>query len=100
MTKVERKTADQVAITIVRLLRSHTKKGHTLTSNGKLRDEIPNGEIFYSLKEANILIEQWRRHYNTIRPHSSIGYNPPASETIKSLPFQTTALAPERIALQ
>lgn len=40
-----------------------------------------NGEIFYSLAEAKVLIEAWRRHYNTIRPHSSLGYRPPAPET-------------------
>ena len=50
-------------------------------SNGKLRDELLNGEIFYTLKEASILIEAWRRHYNTVRPHSSLGYRPPAPET-------------------
>jgi len=44
---------------------------------GKLRDELLNGEIFYTLKEAQIMIEVWRRHYNTIRPHSSLGYCPP-----------------------
>ena len=47
----------------------------------KLRDELLNGEIFYTLKEAQILIEQWRIHYNTIRPHSSLGYRPPAPQT-------------------
>ena len=41
-----------------------------------------NGEIFYSLAEARILIERWRRHYNTVRPHSSLGYRPPAPVTI------------------
>ena len=50
------------------------------TFNGKLRDELLNGEIFYRLKEAKIIIESWRRHYNTIRPHSSLGYRPPAPE--------------------
>jgi transposase InsO family protein len=44
----------------------------------ELRDELSNGEIFYSLKEAQIVIEQWRKHYNSIRPHSSLGYWPPA----------------------
>src|SRR3546814_7062515 len=44
-------------------------------------DELLNGEIFYSLAEAKVLIEAWRRHYNTIRPHSSLGYRPPAPET-------------------
>ena len=48
----------------------------------QLRDELLNGEIFYTLKEAKVLIEQWRHHYNTIRPHSSLGYRPPAPETI------------------
>ena len=48
----------------------------------KLRDELLNGEIFYTLKEAQVLIEQWRKEYNTIRPHSSLGYKPPAPEAI------------------
>ena len=48
----------------------------------ELRDELLNGEIFYSLKEAQVVIEQWRKHYNTIRPHSAIGYRPPAPQTI------------------
>lgn len=46
------------------------------------RDELLNGEIFCSPREAQILIEQWRRHYNTVRPHSALGYRPPAPETI------------------
>ena len=46
----------------------------------QLRDELLNGEIFYSLKEAQIVVEQWRKHYNTIRPHSSLGYRPPAPQ--------------------
>ena len=41
-----------------------------------------NTEIFYTLKEAKVLIERWRHHYNTIRPHSSLGYRPPAPETV------------------
>ena len=45
-----------------------------------LRDEYLNQEIFFSLKEAQIVIEQWRNQYNTIRPHSSIGYRPPAPQ--------------------
>ena len=49
---------------------------------GKLRDELLNGEIFYTLKEAQIIIEQWRSHYNTMRPHSALGYRPPAPEAI------------------
>jgi putative transposase len=50
--------------------------------NGKLRDELLNGEIFCTVKEAKVLIESWRRHYNTVRPHSSLGYRPPAPEAI------------------
>jgi transposase InsO family protein len=46
----------------------------------RLRDELLNGEIFYSLKEAQIVIESWRRHYNAVRPHESLGYRPPAPE--------------------
>jgi Integrase core domain len=48
--------------------------------NSKLRDEPLNGKIFYSLKEEQILCERWRVHYNTVRPHSSLGYRPPAPE--------------------
>ena len=44
--------------------------------------KLLNGEIFYTLKEAKIVIEGWRRHYNTIRPHSSLGYRPPAPEAL------------------
>ena len=58
------------------------ENGYNESFNGKLRDECLNGEIFYTLKEAQIIIEQWRRHYNTIRPHSSLGYRPPAPQTI------------------
>ncbi len=48
--------------------------------NGKLRDELLDGEIFYTLKEAKVLIERWRQHYNRMRPHSSLSYRPPAPE--------------------
>ena len=54
------------------------ENGYCESFNGKLRDECLNGEIFYSLKEAQIVIEQWRVEYNTERPHSSLGYRPPA----------------------
>ncbi len=57
------------------------ENGYNESFNGKLRDELLNGEIFYTLKEAQVLIEAWRQHYNTIRPHSSLGYRPPAPET-------------------
>jgi len=48
--------------------------------NSKLRDEFLNGDIFYSLKEIRVLVERWRVHYNNVRPHSSLGYRPPAPE--------------------
>ena len=54
------------------------ENGYCESFNSKLRDEFLNGEIFYSLKEAQILTERWRVHYNTVRPHSSLGYRPPA----------------------
>ena len=53
---------------------------------GKLRDELLNREIFYTLKEAQILIECWRQEYNTVRPHSALGYRPPAPEAIRVMP--------------
>lgn len=66
------------------------ENGYCESFNSKLRDELLNGEIFYSLKEARIIIESWRRHYNEVRPHSSLGYRPPAP----------AVLFPERPAAQ
>ena len=54
------------------------ENGYIESFNGKMRDELLSREIFYSLKEAQVLIEMWRKHYNTIRPHSSLGYRPAA----------------------
>lgn len=62
------------------------ENGYNESFNGKLRDELLNTEIFYSLKEAKVLIERWRQHYNTVRPHSSLGYRPPAPEAILPRP--------------
>ena len=59
---------------------SPCENGYCESFNSKLRDELLNGEIFYTLQEAKVIIENWRRHYNTIRPHSSLGYRPPAPE--------------------
>jgi transposase InsO family protein len=59
------------------------ENGYNESFNGSLRDELLNGEIFYSLAEAKVLIEAWRRHYNTIRPHSSLGYRPPARKRLR-----------------
>lgn len=57
------------------------ENGYNESFNGKLRDELLRGEIFYTLKEAQVLIERWRREYNTFRPHSSLQYRCPAPET-------------------
>ena len=50
----------------------------------KLRDELLNAEIFDALLEAKVLIERWRHHYNTVRPHSSLGYRPPSPEATQT----------------
>jgi transposase InsO family protein len=59
------------------------ENGYCESFNGKMRDQLLNGELFYTLKEAQIIIERWRIHYNTVRPHSSLGGQPPAPETIQ-----------------
>ncbi len=56
------------------------ENGYIESFNGKLRDELLNREIFATLTEAKVLIKQWRREYNQVRPHSSLGYRPPAPE--------------------
>jgi len=56
------------------------ENGFCESFNGRMRDELLNGEIFYSLREAQIIIERWRNHHNTKRPHSALGYRPPAPE--------------------
>ena len=58
------------------------ENGYIESFNGKFRDELLNGEIFDTLLEAKVLTEKWVKEYNTIRPHSMLGYNPPAPETI------------------
>ncbi|MAM94988.1 IS3 family transposase [Parvibaculum sp.] len=69
------------------------ENGYCESFNSKLRDELLNGEIFYSLAEAKVIIEAWRRYYNTERPHSSLGYKPPAPEAIV-WPGQSPGSAP------
>jgi putative transposase len=59
------------------------ENGYNESFNGKLKDELIHREIFYTLREAQVLVEQWRREYNTIRPHSSLGYRPPAPQAIQ-----------------
>ena len=58
------------------------ENGYVESFNGRLRDELLSRELFYTLKEAKILIERWRVHYNTVRPHSALGYRPPAPEAL------------------
>ena len=59
------------------------ENGYIESFNGKLRDELLNGEIFCTLWEAQVLVERWRKEYNQVRPHSSLRYRPPAPEAIK-----------------
>ena len=58
------------------------ENGYGESFNGKMRDELLARELFYSLEEAQVLIEHWRRHYNHVRPHSALGYRPPAPVAI------------------
>ena len=63
------------------------ENGYIESFNGKLRDELMNGEIFDTILEAKVITENWRNHYNQRRPHSSLGYRPPASEAILSIQY-------------
>lgn len=58
------------------------ENGYRESFNSKLRDELLKGEIFYTIEEAKVVIESWRRHYKTVRPHSSLGYRPPVPEIV------------------
>ena len=73
------------------------ENGFIESFNARLRDELLNGEIFYTLAEARIIIESWRRHYNTVRPHGSLGYKPPAPEVFVPA-FAAWPAAPNRLA--
>ncbi len=70
------------------------ENGYIESFNGKLRDELLNGELFDTLLEAKVLVERWRRHFNTVRPHSSLGYQPPAPEAIQ--PHLLASATPQR----
>jgi transposase InsO family protein len=74
------------------------ENGYVESFNGRLRDELLNGELFYTLREAKVLIERWRRHYNTIRPHSALGYRPPAPETIAPVEACSATLRSPQLA--
>ena len=76
------------------------ENGYNESFNGKLRDELLNGEIFYTLKEAQILIEQWRIHYNTIRPHRPLGYQSPTPQTVMTKPIASRFVVPTHQELQ
>ncbi len=75
------------------------ENGYNESFNGKLRDELLNGEIFDTLLEAKVLIERWRREYNTIRPHSALGYLPPAPEARLAGPAKNTQPGPSHPTL-
>ncbi len=66
------------------------ENGYCESFNARFRDELLNGELFCTLREAHILIEKWRRHYNTVRPQSALGYSPPAPETIVPMDPRST----------
>ena len=69
------------------------ENGYIESFNARLRDELLNGEIFYTLEEVRVVTGWWREHYNKIRPHSALGYRPPAPETIMpSWPIGSAAL--------
>jgi len=70
------------------------ENGYFESFNGKLRDELLEHEAFDTLLQAKVLIERWRQHYNTIRPHSSLGYRPPAQEALQ--PCAVAAAAPSQ----
>ena len=69
------------------------ENGYIESFNGKMRDELLDREIFYTLKEAKVLIEDWRRHYNTKRPHSALNYRPPVPAAILGQPLPQLALS-------
>jgi transposase InsO family protein len=68
------------------------ENGYVESSNSKMRDELLNREIFYTLHEAQILIERWRNEHNHVRPHSSLGYHPPAPQAWLLPPLVQLAL--------
>ena len=99
LTVIDEHTRECLAIEVNRKLNSHNvmdvlsqlfiepgipwENGYIESFNGKLRDELLKREVFDTLFEAQVLIERWRQEYNTVRPHSSLGYRPPAPETIQ-----------------
>lgn len=81
--KAIRKWLSQLGVKTLFIERgSPWENGYIESFNGKMRDELLNREVFTTLKEAQVLIEEWRREYNQVRPHSSLRYRPPAPEAL------------------
>ena len=96
--KVVRKWLERVGVrTLFIEPGSPWENGYVESFNGKLADELLEREVFYTLHEAKVLIERWRILYNTIRPHSALGYRPPAPEAIATWPPDSGA-TPLRLA--
>ena len=74
------------------------ENGYIESFNGKLANELLEREIFDTLHEAKVLIERWRVHYNTVRPHSSLGYRPPAPEVWRPAETGSATLRPPQLA--
>jgi len=93
--KVVRKWLERVGVrTLFIEPGSPWENGYVESFNGKLADELLEREVFYTLHEAKVLIERWRILYNTIRPHSALGYRPPAPEVISAAEAGSAALRP------
>jgi len=93
--KVVRKWLERVGVrTLFIEPGSPWENGYVESFNGKLADELLEREVFYTLHEAKVLIERWRILYNTIRPHSALGYRPPAPEAISAAEAGSAALRP------
>ncbi len=98
MAKTVRKWLDDLGVkTLYIEPGSPWENGYLESFNGKLRDELLNGEIFDTLLEAQVLVERWRRHYNTVRPHSALSYRPPAPEALQ--PWPPASAAPQLPAM-
>lgn len=76
------------------------ENGYVESFNGRLRDELLNGEIFFTVLEAQVVIESWRREYNQFRPHSSIGYRPPAPAAVLPAAAASASPRPPLLALE
>jgi hypothetical protein len=66
---------------VLKIRSDHWENGFCESFNGTFRDNLLDGELFYSLKEARVVVGEWVKHYNHVRPHSALGYRPPAPQT-------------------